>query len=41
MWDDHTKTLVLERLRVNEMGVQQKEFKRSQMWEGECVSLHN
>jgi len=35
MWDDRTKTLVLERLRVNEMGVQQKDFKRSQMIEGE------
>ncbi|GFZ51514.1 hypothetical protein JCM24511_09281 [Saitozyma sp. JCM 24511] len=32
-WDDRTKTLIIERLRVNELGVQDRRFKWEQMWE--------
>lgn len=34
-FDEDTKTLILERLRVNELGVQDKRFKWAQMREGE------
>lgn len=34
-WSDEKKTLILERLRVNEQGVQDRRFKYDQMWEGE------
>ena len=33
-WDRETKTLIIERLRVNELGVQERHFKRDQMIEG-------
>lgn len=32
-FDDRTKTLILERLRVNELGVQNKKFSKAQMFE--------
>lgn len=34
-FDDRTKTLILERLRVNELGVQDKKFKKEQFVESE------
>jgi hypothetical protein len=33
-FDEETKTLILERLRVNELGVQDKRFKWEQLREG-------
>ena len=40
-WSDEEKTYIIERLRVNEQGVQEKRFKWEQMWEGMsgCLSL--
>lgn len=38
-WSERDKTLIIERLRVNELGVQDKRFKFEQMYEGECLAL--
>jgi hypothetical protein len=38
-FDEETKTLILERLRVNELGVQEKKFKWEQL--RECKSTHS
>ncbi|KAK4687960.1 uncharacterized protein P7C73_g2148, partial [Tremellales sp. Uapishka_1] len=32
-WTDQEKTFIIERLRVNELGVQERKFKWEQMWE--------
>lgn len=38
-FDEETKTLILERLRVNELGVQDKRFKWEQMRECELTVI--